>query len=305
MPECEEKTVCMAGFEEALPALRPELHRYCARMTGSVIDGEDILQEALIKAMQALTSGAQVEHLRAWLFRIAHTTALNHFRAEKGELAMKENILPLAESQQNALLQQAPTHNDTADNLRPFLALPPRQRSSVILRDVLGYSAKEVAECTDSTIASVKSALHRGRSQLKEAALTASSQEETEMLSGKLSGEDQEKLSLYAKFFNAHDFDSLRDMLSEEVKLDLVNMVKQEGKAKVSGYYGNYSKASDWLMAPGLVESQPALLVFDRDDASQPPLYFILIDFTSEGLISIRDFRYARYAIEDARWQRM
>lgn len=301
MPECEEKTVCMAGFEDALPALRPELHRYCARMTGSVIDGEDILQEALIKAMQALTNGAQVEHLRAWLFRIAHNTALNHFRAQKSELDMKENIHPLEELHLNALLQQAPTHSETADNLRPFLALPSRQRSSVILRDVLGYSAKEVAECTDSTIASVKSALHRGRSQLKEAALTASPQEEAY----KLSSDDQNKLSLYAQYFNAHDFDSLRDMLSEEVKLDLINMVKQEGKTKVSGYYGNYSKASDWLMAPGLVEGQPALLVFDRDDASQPPLYFILMDFTTDGLVSIRDFRYARYAIEDAQWQRV
>ncbi len=300
MSECEEKTVCMAGFEEALPALRPELHRYCARMTGSVIDGEDILQETLIKALQALTSGAEVEHLRAWIFRIAHNTALNHFRAQKSELGMKENVIPLAEAEQDSLLQNAPTHSDTADNLRPFLKLPPRQRSSVILRDVLGYSAKDVADFTESSIASVKSALHRGRSQLKEASLATIKEQEFS-----LSEEEKNKLSLYARYFNAHDFDSLRDMLTNEVKLDLVNMIKQEGKAKVSGYYSNYAKASDWLMAPGLVEGQPALLVFDPDDASQPPLYFILMDFISTGLSKIRDFRYARYAINDAEWRRI
>src|SRR5579863_10291499 len=77
-----------APLEAELAALRPRLHRYCARMTGSVIDGEDVVQEALMKACEALkTDGAalpqtagSIKHLESWLVRIAHNAALDYLR---------------------------------------------------------------------------------------------------------------------------------------------------------------------------------------------------------------------------------
>ncbi|MBV8835642.1 MAG: RNA polymerase sigma factor, partial [Alphaproteobacteria bacterium] len=68
-----------AAFERQLAALRPKLHRYCARMTGSAIDGEDVVQDALIKALEAFDR-EPVASPEAWLFRIAHNTALDHLR---------------------------------------------------------------------------------------------------------------------------------------------------------------------------------------------------------------------------------
>lgn len=65
--------------EALLARMRPKLHRYCARMVGSVIDGEDVLQDALIKAMEALQSVTPV-NTEGWLFRIAHNTALDFLR---------------------------------------------------------------------------------------------------------------------------------------------------------------------------------------------------------------------------------
>ena len=62
-----------AGFEQLLAELRPKLHRYCARMTGSVIDGEDVLQEALAKAIEAFPRAGPVVNPEGWLFRIAQT----------------------------------------------------------------------------------------------------------------------------------------------------------------------------------------------------------------------------------------
>jgi RNA polymerase sigma-70 factor (ECF subfamily) len=69
-----------AGFEQLLAELRPKLHRYCARMTGSVIDGEDVLQDAMAKAIEAFPHAGPIAHPEGWLFRIAHNAALDFLR---------------------------------------------------------------------------------------------------------------------------------------------------------------------------------------------------------------------------------
>lgn len=294
MPAEANKEIQLAGLQAALPGLRPELHRYCARMTGSVIDGEDVLQEALLNAARALRGGAVVNDLRAWLFRIAHNTAMSHFRSRKNDMVLKQEIgrdLPAYDAM--------PSRSVTADTLRPFLGLTPKQRSTVILRDVLGYSAAEVADLTESSVQSVKSALHRGRVLLRK----RGRDQDGEVAS--LSNGEREQLDVYARCFNAHDFDRLRDMLSSEVHLELVSRENREGKAGVSDYYGNYQKQDDWVMAPGQVEGRPAILAFDRADPAGAPTYFVLLDFKDGELQSIRDFRYARYAIADAQWERL
>ncbi|GCC47954.1 hypothetical protein chiPu_0032092, partial [Chiloscyllium punctatum] len=71
-----------------LAAMRPRLHRYCARMVGSVIDGEDVLQDALIKAMEGFASAAPIQNPQAWLFRIAHNTALDFLRRRNRQDAL-------------------------------------------------------------------------------------------------------------------------------------------------------------------------------------------------------------------------
>src|SRR5437773_11231975 len=68
------------GIERLLVAMRPKLHRYCARMVGSVIDGEDVLQDALIKAVEAFASAGPLGNPEGWLFWIAHNTALDFLR---------------------------------------------------------------------------------------------------------------------------------------------------------------------------------------------------------------------------------
>ena len=280
-----------AALEAALTTLRPDLHRYCSRMAGSVIDGEDVLQDCLLRATRALKDGAVVDDLRAWLFRIAHNAAIDLFRARKRETAMKEEF-----GRDQPAFDEMPLHSTIGDTLRPFLRLTPKQRSTVILRDVLGYSALQVAELTDSSVDSVKSALHRGRQLLK--------RQDPDHEPPPLDEADKRRLALYADCFNAHEFERLRDMLSEEVRLELVSVEHRKGRAGVGGYYSNYQKRLDWLMAPGCVEGRPAILAFDRDDPAGPPIYFILLRFDGERVEAIRDFRYARYVMADARWER-
>src|SRR5215470_8136672 len=68
------------ALDRLLGELRPKLHRYCARMTGSVIDGEDVLQEALVKAIEAFPGAGPIANPEGWLFRIAHNAALDFLR---------------------------------------------------------------------------------------------------------------------------------------------------------------------------------------------------------------------------------
>jgi RNA polymerase sigma-70 factor, ECF subfamily len=124
-----------AAFDRLLGELRPKLHRYCARMTGSVIDGEDVVQEALIKAIEALPDMGSIAHPEGWLFRIAHNTALDFLRRRAREDAARYNEDP------DMLVDPASTADDrqvaTTASLHSFMRLPATQRSCVILMDVL------------------------------------------------------------------------------------------------------------------------------------------------------------------------
>src|SRR5215475_4727112 len=117
------------ALETALAALRPRLHRYCARMTGSVIDGEDVVQEALLKAFEALPQSGTIEHLESWLVRIAHNAALDFLRRR----ARRNSVL--SEEDPDMLIDPAPTpveREAAVASLRTFMELPVAQRSSVI-----------------------------------------------------------------------------------------------------------------------------------------------------------------------------
>ena len=180
-------------------------------------------------------------------------------------------------------------------SLHTFMRLPVAQRSSVILMDVLGCSLQEVCDVLDVSLPAVKAALHRGRAQLRELA-----GEPEDAPRPRLSDAAGARLSAYVSHFNARDFDAIRAMIAEDVRLDLVNKSRLNGKAEVSRYFGNYAKASDWHLVPGLVEGRPAILVFDRNALGAPPSYFMLLDWQDGKVAVIRDFRHARYVIEGA-----
>src|SRR4051812_21334671 len=278
-----------------LVAMRPKLHRYCARMTGSVIDGEDVLQDALIKAVEAYASAGAIGNPEGWLFRIAHNTALDFLRRRNRQEALRGPVeVDMIVDQLDAVLSR----QIAATSLRTFMRLPVAQRASVILMDVLGCSLAEICEVMDFSLPAVKAALHRGRAQLRELAAIPE-----EAPQPKLSEADRKRLAAYVSHFNARDFDAIRAMIADDVRLDLVSKVSMNGKAEVSHYFGNYSNVSDWHLVPGLVESRPAILVFDPKEPGGRPKYFVLLDWQADKVASIRDFRHAPYIIDGAEYQ--
>jgi RNA polymerase sigma-70 factor (ECF subfamily) len=291
IPDSSAATVDLNGL---LVRMRPKLHRYCARMTGSVIDGEDVLQDALIKAVEAFASAGPIGNPEGWLFRIAHNTALDFLRRRNRQQALHsgEEVDMIADPADAVVNRQI-----AGASLRAFMRLPVAQRSSVILMDVLGCSLQEVCEVMDFSLPAVKAALHRGRTQLRELA-----DEPDDLPPAQLSQTDRDRLGAYVAHFNARDFDALRAMISEDVRLDLVNRLRLNGKAEVSRYFGNYSKAADWHLVPGLVEGRPAILVFDPNAPGAPPKYFMLLSWSADKVAAIRDFRHAPYIIDGAEY---
>jgi RNA polymerase sigma-70 factor (ECF subfamily) len=280
------------SFERLLGELRPKLHRYCARMTGSTVDGEDVVQEALIKAIEALPSSGPLGHPEAWLFRIAHNAALDFLRHRARRDAARSDEDPAM------IVDPASVTEDrqaAAASLRTFMRLPVAQRSSVILMDVLGYSLQEIGDVMESSLPAVKAALHRGRTRLRELA-----QEPDDQKLPALAARERSLLLAYVDRFNVRDFDAIRDMLADEVRLDVISRVQRNGRHEVGSYFTRYGELTDWLLAPGLVEGRPAALVRDAEDPAAPPVYFILLDWTGDRLLTIRDFRFARYVMEGA-----
>ena len=224
-------------FLELVADLRPELHRYCARMTGSVADGEDIVQETLARAYYLLPEMDEVPAFRPWLFRIAHNRALDHLG--RYEVRMSE---PLEAGQDNAA-DPAPDPGDAIAHQQAvqaavsrFVELVPAQRSCVILKDVLGHSLEAIGGLLELSLPAVKAALHRGRVRLRELAGAHAPEPPPRQISP--------AVARYVALFNARDWDGVRAMLAEDVHLDLVSRAQRTGRA-VGDYMSNYDRFHD------------------------------------------------------------
>jgi RNA polymerase sigma-70 factor (ECF subfamily) len=180
-----------AAFRELAERYRPELQLHCYRMLGSFQDAEDALQETLVAAWRGLSGFEERASLRTWLYRIATNQCLNALRAAKRR-PPKEWDIPEVEPPEptrlgeavwlepfpDALIEAAvpvplgpearyaQTESISLAFVAALQSLPPRQLAVLILRDVLGFHAAEVAEMLDATLESVTSALKRARASL-------------------------------------------------------------------------------------------------------------------------------------------
>jgi len=283
-------------FIDLVAQVRPELFRYCSRMTGSVFNGEDIVQETLAKAFGALPRLAEPPALRPWLFRIAHNAAMDFLKRYE-----RKHVDLVAEFPETAAAEEGGVDPDLVEAaLARFAELPPLQRSALVLKDVLGHSLVETAATMGTTVSAVKSALVRARASLASEAATREPPPARE-----LPAAERENLRRYAELFNKRDWDALRGLLGEESRLDLVSRTQRRG-AGVAEYYTRYADGApreDLRAEVGWVDDVAVIAMF-RPASSATPSYFILLEWGGPQIRRIRDFRHVPYIAEGARYRR-
>ncbi|MDB4915014.1 MAG: hypothetical protein JWM95_2658 [Gemmatimonadetes bacterium] len=281
-------------FMELVGEVRPELHRYCTRMTGSVFDGEDIVQDTLAKAWYALAQMEAAPPLRPWLFRIAHYTAMDFLRRyEHRNVDSASDLQGVADMMESREHQEhGPDGERVEAALKVFATLPPVQRSAFALKDVLGLSLEETAATMDTSVAAVKGALVRARANV--AAANVQGANRADIVDG-------ERLRRYALLFNAHDWEALRALFGEETRLDLVSRYQRSGQS-AANYYTNYAAIApreELRAEAGSVDGVPAIAVY-RPASSARPAYFIRLEWQGDLLARVRDFRYVPYIAGEA-----
>lgn len=280
-------------FMELVDEVRPELHRYCARMTGSVFDGEDIVQETLAKAYYALGQMREPPNLRPWLFRIAHNAAMDFIKRYE-----RKNVEPVSDVPDRAEAEETGVDPELLEAaLTIFVELPTVQRSAIILKDVLGQSLEEAATTMQTSVGAVKAALSRGRANIARTPRLALTRPPRQP-----SAQEQATLRRYVDLFNERDWDALRAMLAEEARLDAVSFVQR--RVAEAGYFDRYAevlKTEDIRAQAGYVDGVPAIAMFRPADGDVPA-YFVLLESEGTRISQIRDFRYVRYIAKDARF---
>jgi RNA polymerase sigma-70 factor (ECF subfamily) len=278
-------------FLEAVDDLRPRLHRFCARMVGSALDGEDVVQETLAQALYSLSSLKDHSRFEPWIFRIAHHKCVDFLRRERRQ---REDTVPYDDEHDHAaeLDDDAPDDEPIGAALAVLVGeLPPKERACLILKDVLDWQLAEVAAVVDSTVGGVKAALHRGRYKLR-ALHRAPTQAD-------LDQEQRRLLLAYVDCFNRQDWDALRRLVRDDARLEVVG--ETEGSLRDIGYFRTYSGLPwEWKLSLARVDDETLIVHWRRSGAEWRPMSAIRLWFQDGKVARIRDYAHAEYLLEGA-----
>lgn len=280
-----------AKFNAVAGLLRPRLHRFCARMCGSSLDGEDVVQETLAEAFYNLASLKDPSRFEAWMFRIAYHKCIDFLRRERRREADETFD---EERDDRTSLDDGPPDVPIDAALAALVGrLPPKERASVVLKDVLDYSLAEVAEIADTTVGGVKAALHRGREKLrmmKPAPVVA-----------EFDPEQRRLFQAYAECFNRRDWDSLKQLVRADARLEIVGANQGTMSGLGATYSSNYVKLPyDWRLSAGLVDGVPVIIHWRRAGAEWQPVTAVRLWWEDGHVVRIRDYIHVEYLLTEA-----
>jgi RNA polymerase sigma-70 factor (ECF subfamily) len=274
-------------FDEACRHVRPDLHRFCTRMLGNPWDGEDVLQDALVQAFYHVDELRDPAALRPWLFQIAHHRCIDRLRLRRPFEPLDDDL----RDQEPAMPDQLADRQRASRALTTIVTrLPPRERACVVLADVLGMSLDETASITDTTVGSVKAALHRGRDKLEAADAAPAN---------RLAPRDRAIVERYLAAFNARDWTAVLALLGDDARLEVVGVA--EGRFADACYFINYGKLPrPWRLALALVDGVEAIVQFREIDGAWRPHAIVRIDVEGDQIMKIRDYTHVDYVLADS-----
>ena len=276
------------AFLETVTHIRTKLHRYCSRMTGSVLDGEDVVQDALFDAYRKLDRFDDTRPLAPWLFRIAHNRCIDLLRHRASGMEAVANMIAPEDT-----MPIEPTSLGLSTAVEHLvLTLPPKERACVLLKDVFDYTLDEIAELVDSTVGGVKAALSRGRSKLASspAPLKSAQPRRPELT---------RVLHLYVERFNRRDWDGLRELITADARLKVADAF--EGRLADSPYFGNYERWSmPWRMASGEVDGEPVVIMLRRGADAWTPYGVVRLEVVNQRVERITDYVHCPWVLEAA-----
>ena len=276
------------AFLETITELRPSLHRYCSRMTGSVMDGEDVVQEALFEAYRKLDKFDDSRPLKPWLFRIAHNRCIDFLR-KRGVRVEAETAVMVPDAVEPA----DPAILGLGRAVEHFVtSLPPKERACVLLKDVFDYSLEEIAELVDSTVGGVKAALSRARTKL--AAAPAPSK-----IPRSVDPELTRLMKLYVERFNRRDWDGVRELISADARLTVADAFV--GKLADAPYFRNYERFSmPWKLAMGDVDGEPVVIILQRGVDTWTPYSIVRLSVIGRHIDRVVDYVHCPWVISIA-----
>jgi RNA polymerase sigma-70 factor (ECF subfamily) len=267
------------AFERLVVPYRAELHRHCYRLLGSVDDADDAMQDAMLRAWRGLEGFEPRSSFRAWLYRIATNACLRLMEGRR----RRPGALDAAEAAVAAYLQPFPDEllaslpapspgPDAVVEERESIALsvvsamqllPPRQRVVLVLRDVLGWSARETAELLDTTVAGANSALQRARERLDSLRRDGALARDHVPAS---SGSERAAMSRFLAAWEAVDVDAIVELLADDALLTMPPEPTRIVGAEAIGGFFRTVPAGGFLDRIRLVETrcngQPAVAAY-------------------------------------------